>query len=500
MQVQIPIKQVNNLRCILSQIQSSEETQQLRIPEPMADIDRILGTWGQVLLRAKEWRDGYITVSGGTMAWVMYLPEGEPHSPQIAQAWLPFQMKWELPRTELDGKIRVLPLLESVDARSASAKKIIVRASVSVLAEAYLEEKHDVFVPEELPEELCLLKKTYPILIPRECGEKIFEMEEDLTLPQSTPAIDEILRFSFHPELIDQKVLSGKVAFRGSGLLHILYRSKDGELCCWDFEIPFAQYDQLDIPYEQDAKCRVLPIVTGLELDLRPDGELRLKAGISGQYMIYDISELTVAEDAYRLHGDVAIQNHELVLPNVLDIKQQTIPVEQVLPGNVSRVLDTAFYPSQCHCKNYPEGTLLNLGGFFSLLYLDENGQFQGKNQRWQEDLKLPAAENVCMRCDLQPSGVPRSSVTSGEVMIKSNLYLDVLSEAQSHIPMITSLEMGEKKTPDSDRPCLILQRMGNTSLWNLAKENGSTVEKIRSANTMEDQIEQDRILLIPVV
>ena len=107
MQVQIPIKQVNNLRCILSQIQSSEETQQLRIPEPMADIDRILGTWGQVLLRAKEWRDGYITVSGGTMAWVMYLPEGEPHSPQIAQAWLPFQMKWELPRTELDGKIRI---------------------------------------------------------------------------------------------------------------------------------------------------------------------------------------------------------------------------------------------------------------------------------------------------------------------------------------------------------------------------------------------------------
>ena len=86
------------------------------------------------------------------------------------------------------------------------------------------------------------------------------------------------------------------------------------------------------------------------------------------------------------------------------------------------------------------------------------------------------------------------------KVMIKSNLYLDVLSEAQSHIPMITSLEMGDKKIPDTDRPCLILQRMGNTSLWNLAKENGSTVEKIRSANAMEGQIEQDRILLIPVV
>ena len=75
-----------------------------------------------------------------------------------------------------------------------------------------------------------------------------------------------------------------------------------------------------------------------------------------------------------------------------------------------------------------------------------------------------------------------------------------MLSEAQSHIPIITSLEMGEKKIPDPDRPCLILQRMGNTSLWNLAKENGSTVDKIRSANAMEDQFEQKKILLIPVI
>ena len=305
MQVQIPVKTIKNLRCILSQTQSAEETQQLRIPEQMADVDRILGCWGQVLLRAKEWRDGYITVSGGVMAWVMYLPEGEPNAPQVAQAWLPFQIKWDLPSTEMDGKIRVLPLLDSVDARITSAKKIIVRASVSVLAEAYMEEASEVYIPEDLPEDVCVLKKTYPMLHARECGEKIFEMEEDLTLPQSAPAIGEILRFSFHPELIDQKVLSGKVAFRGSGLLHILYRSNEGELCSWDFEIPFAQYNQLDLSYEQDAKCRILPIVTALELDAHPNGELRLRAGVSGQYLIYDVSEFTVAEDAYRIHGDM---------------------------------------------------------------------------------------------------------------------------------------------------------------------------------------------------
>ena len=67
MQVQFPKKTVKALRCILSKVQSCEESQQLRIPEPMADVGRILGAWGQILLRTKEWREGHIMVSGGTM-------------------------------------------------------------------------------------------------------------------------------------------------------------------------------------------------------------------------------------------------------------------------------------------------------------------------------------------------------------------------------------------------------------------------------------------------
>lgn len=500
MQVQFPVKSVKNLRCVLSQIQTTEETQQLRIPEPMADVGRILGCWGQVLLRSKEWRDGYMAVSGGTMVWVMYVQEGEENGPQVAQAWLPFQMKWDLPQLEQDGQIRVLPYLDSVDARSSSARKIIVRASVSVLAEAYLEETTEVFVPEDLPETLCVRKRTYPMLLPRECSEKIFEMEEDLTIPQSAPPIAEILRFSFHPELIDQKVLSGKVVFRGSGLVHLLYRSPEGEVCTWDFEIPFAQYDQLAVDYEQDAKCRVLPVVTGLELDLRPDGQLRLKAGICGQYLIYDITEVTVAEDAYIPHGEVTMQVQELSLPNVLEMKQQTLPVEETVTGAVSKIVDTAFYPSHARCRNSTDGIQMDFPGTISLLYVDDKGNLQGKSKRWQGSMLLPAGQDVQLHGDVVPSGIPKSSLTSGEAVVRGNIYVDYTATAQSTVPMISSIQMEEPVRTDPNRPGLILQRMGDHTLWDLAKENGSTVERIRSANELTDLVEPDRILLIPVL
>ena len=152
MKVEFPQKSIDYLRCIKSDVRHVEETQELRMPDQMPDVGRILCCWGQVLLRSKEWHDGAMTVSGGVMAWVMYMPEGESGIGQMVQAWLPFQTKWDLPPTKHDGTIRILPLLESVDARTTSARKIIVRANISLLGEAFVQDKVKVCVPDEVPD------------------------------------------------------------------------------------------------------------------------------------------------------------------------------------------------------------------------------------------------------------------------------------------------------------------------------------------------------------
>ena len=64
-------------RQVKDEVQTIEETQELRMPEEYPDIGKILGSWGQVLLRGKEWRDGSMAVSGGVMTWILYQAEGE---------------------------------------------------------------------------------------------------------------------------------------------------------------------------------------------------------------------------------------------------------------------------------------------------------------------------------------------------------------------------------------------------------------------------------------
>ena len=55
MELEFERKQIPCLRTLLRQLQTQEQTQELRVSEGMPDIGRVLCAWGQPILRGKEW-------------------------------------------------------------------------------------------------------------------------------------------------------------------------------------------------------------------------------------------------------------------------------------------------------------------------------------------------------------------------------------------------------------------------------------------------------------
>ena len=84
------------LAAAVNEVQNSEQTQELRLPDGMPDVGKVLCAWGQTILRGKEWRSDSLTVSGGMLMWVLYAPEDGSEC-RIVDGWLPFQMRWQLP-------------------------------------------------------------------------------------------------------------------------------------------------------------------------------------------------------------------------------------------------------------------------------------------------------------------------------------------------------------------------------------------------------------------
>lgn len=498
MEIQFNKSVIPCLRTVSRELQTQELTQEVRLTDGMPDIGRVLASWGQILIRGKDWRGSGAGVSGGVMVWVLYEPE-EGGAPQVVETWLPFQIKWDFSETEHDGTIRILPLLRGVDARSLSARKLMARASVGMQGQFMVSSDAELYTPAELPEDVHILKNAYPVELPKEAGEKAFNVEETLPLPASVPPVGRLLRYTLRPELMESKVVADKLVMRGAAVLEVLYLGTDGQLHTWEFEIPFSQYTQLDKEYGTDATAQIDFAVTALELELGEENSLSLKTGLTGQYVIYERSVIEVIQDAYSPCR--ALQPHmvQLQLPAVLDNRVETIHTAQSAQTDGIRMADVVFYPEPVQLRREGDRTVAELSGNFQMLTYDDQGQLHGSTARWENAWEIPTDQNTGLQLSVQPLGRTQGTIGGGTADLHGDIQLQMQSVADAGMSMVTGIEMSEQMQPDQSRPSLILRRAGEDSLWELAKRTGSTVQAIMQANGLQQEPDSDRLLLIPV-
>ena len=497
MEMQFDRVSVPYLRKLTDSVRTQEETLEVRLPEGMPDIGRVLGAWGQVIVRGKEWNSDNMAVSCGVMAWVLYTPE-DGEGVRSVEAWLPFSMKWELPETRHDGNILTSCMLKSIDARSTSARKLMVRATLCADGQAWQAEQAQVAIPGELPEDIQLLTASYPVLLTREVGEKPFLLEEQITL-SNAPKPEKLMYYTLQPEVIDQKVMAGRLVFRGNSALHLLYRGEDGSLHSWDYDLPFSQYVDLDGEYEQDAQVAVLPCVTSLDMSMDENGQLQLKAGLLGQYLIWDRSMVTVAEDGYSPNRKLELMYEQLELPSVLDRMTNTVQAEMNTQTEVQQLVDLTFYPACGRVEHGNTDARISLPGQFQILYYDEAGELRSMLTPWEDVWNVQAAEDSTINTRITSVGRPQGMVGADRVNLRADMTVDAVVTSGQGMLMLTGMEMGELEKPDGNRPSLILCRKGDRKIWDVAKENGSTVAAILQANSLETEPESSRVLLIPV-
>lgn len=486
------------LNKVLGEVRNTEQTQELRLSDGMPDIGRVLGAWGQAILRGKEWNRDNIQLSAGIQVRVLYCPEDDS-GVQCVESWIPFQMSWDLPQNTPEGKIRILCLLRFVDARSVSARKLMVRVGVAALAEAFCPMEKEVSIPGSLPEDVQLLRTSYPICLPKEAGEKSFQLEENLSLPDSAPAPEKLICYRMDPVLSDQKVLGDKLVFRGNGRLHVLYQSDAGQLHSWDFEVPLSQYTELEQTHSPDARSEILPAVTALEVDLDRDGNFCLRAGLVAQYRICDMQMVELAEDAYSPLRALGVRQEQLELPAVLENRRENVYAEQTISADGNLVADVTVLRDFPQMQRQGDRTEFFLPGTLQMLYYDAEGNLQSAHQHWEGRHSLNAHPDSRMEALPLPVEEIQVQMAGDHMTARFGQPLLVSASDGRGIPMVTELELGELLPRDPERPSLILRRAGPKRLWDLAKETGATVDAIKAINGLQEEPSPDRMLLIPV-
>ena len=498
MQLEFQKQPLRYLAAGFREVKNTEVTQEIRLSEGMPDIGRVLATWGQVILRSKQWQGTGANVTGGVMTWTLYVPE-DSTEPKSVECWIPFELKWDAPQVNREGPMMVFPLLRFADSRSISARKIMVRAGVAALAQGFYPEQSEIAAAAEVPEDVQLLKNTYPLEMAVEAGEKIFTSDEEIHMdPSATP--EKMLSGTVLPEVTETRVISDKIAMKGRMKIHLLCRYAEGKLQSTDHELTFSQLIQLDEAYGPEAWVDIQMAVTNLEADMAEPGRVRIKVGLTAQYVVTDRKDLELVQDAYSTRRSVEADMTSLELPVILEDRMETVTAEQLLPGQFGMTVDGVFLPDFPHQRRNGIHVELEIPGLFQSLLYGEDSALQGVNARWEGHFSLAADGDTKIVASVQSQGAVQNVTTGDGLRQESQMHLHLQSHTRQQIPMVTGLELGAVTEPDGDRPSVVVTVGGAEPLWDLAKRCGSTVAAIRAANGLEGEPVKERMLLIPVI
>ena len=488
---------VGCMESLISQRQQQEQTLEMRLPDGMPDAGRILGVWGQPVIRGKEWGTGSIGVSGGIMVWVLYAPE-DGTAPRSMEGWMPFQMQWDVPDHGSDGFICIEPRMKNMDARCVSPRKIMVRGTVSIGADAMSRCTKTLYSPDAIPEDIQILRRSYPMEMVMECGEKTFQLDEDIIIPGNYPTVGKIVRYDVQADVTEQRIMAGRLVFRGVCRIHMLYSSDDGMLNAWDQEIPISQYADLDNEYSNHADADFVLIPSGMELDKLEDGKLLFKCSIIAQYMIYDRVMVDIIEDAYSPCRELNLHFDTLDLPVRLEERKDRFTYTKNAQTQGKRVVDHAIMWDHGNIRQNGDTVGCEFQLHHQLLTYDENDNLHCASIRGNEDWAMPSDDMNRVNLRPRPES-PMISFDEDAVNLSAGMEMTVSVFSQRGMDVITAIEYGEKTQPDPQRPSLILRKAGDERLWDIAKECRSTVDAIKRANKLTEEPKYDQMLLVPV-
>ena len=492
MELQFNQTEVSYLNPVVQECRNLEQTQEVRLSDGMPDLDRILGCWGQFVLRGKEWRTDTVSITGGVMLWVMYRPE-DGGAPVVLDGWVPFGAKWELPRDTREGKMLVQPVIRFLDARSVSPRKVLVRCGVGVNMTALAPEDVVLSQPGEIPEDVQLRLRNMAVRLYAQAGEKSFALEEPLP---GLGADRKILYCTAQTALTDQKVVGDKIAFRGSISVHTLLRGPEGQVEGRELAFPFSQLVELDRAYGSEAEAELQICVTNLETEEDSDGTKRVRGSFAAQYAVSDVTEVQMVEDGYSTQRDLTLHRQELPVHPILERRWETLSGEAALPEQVNSAVDLAAaweFPTR---DREAGECVLEASGTVWLLSQGEQGP-EGHGMGWSGRTAFKIGDNAVPTVTAMQPGAPQLNPGAGKITVENRVRLTLFS--REGLTMVSSMELGEPTPKDPNRPSLLLCRAGDAGLWELAKGSKSTMEAIARANGLEGEPQKGQMLLIPV-
>ncbi len=501
----------------LSQITLDDD---YNLPDYKPDIVKIMKDRGEIRFDEIKVSDGHLYIKGTLNFSVLYRSEQDEKKIDSLSGSVPF-----MENISIDGAAELDPVemeaeIEDLTIGVINSRKLSVRALV--MLKACIRETRDEAVATDVGSdgELEMQKENRDILQLLECKKDNFRFRKEIPLASSKPNIREILWRSVQVRGLESRLKNGEIELIGEILVYVLYLGEEDE--------ERLQWIETTVPLTGSVECgnceensiyRVSVSQRSNDIEVKPDydGEMRilnLDMVLDLDICLWKEENMEILKDVYSLSKRVVPEYEQGVLPYLvaknyakckigdriqLDGEQENILQICICEGTVN-IENTEYRPEGVNVEGtlsvevmyittddaMPVGTLKGLIGFEQLI------EAPGADPETEFELEAGIEQLGALLVD------------NTQVEVKAVVNLNLIAFENRKVEKLVSVrEEGENLEELQRRPGIVgyIVKPGD-SLWNIAKENHTTMAELAAMNQLSsEEIETgDKLLIVKKV
>ena len=494
MDTELKFEQIQYYDLLTKAVTTHEETAETSLPDYCATASRILDATGLLLVREKQPSEGL--VRGEVRVSILYLSE-ETEGLQSVTVMVPFSCEMSDPRLRECRMLQVHSRLLLCEAKPITGRKLYLRVIPELTVLGFGRKTLRLCCGAEgRGLQTQREKQTLSLLAALEERSCTTAQEFDM----GSGGAEEILLSRMLPRVTGSQQIGSKLVVKGEMDISALIRRADRKLCRIEQTVPFSQIlDGITIPADSAIRVDAAPAEWDLRL-VRGEGICRmgLTARITLQVFAYQQREACYITDLYSTCCAIKAQ------VETVSVAQRSSPVcvrewaEELLESGQGTLFAymTAFDCGSPIPRCEDGQTELSATVRMRILYQDEN-ETPVMAERSRE---ITAHMEGCPDMVWLDSGVPELQGNAGSCRLRVPVCFCASVCDTAELQTIAAVEDAPEWDPQQ-RPSLVLRRpRAGESLWDIAKQHGSSEEAIRRCNHLEEDALPKDMLLIPIL
>ncbi|GEM_PF-5955796 len=490
-------KSIKYLKKVYSGVVEGEELTEIILPEDAKEAENIVGTVCFVNLRKREITHGQVVVSGTIGGTAVYSDE------QRLNSSIRFSQNFELTARleEIPENAECTAEVEIVrsELKRINPRKLLVRIILCAKVEVYRSVTAQPCPEMPEGEKIHYKTRSATVFLPAEIRYKPFNISDSNELPQDLDENAEILYATAEFRTDEVKLISHKALVKGEVCFNVVVDC-DAKKRAIVWKLPFSQLVELE-EAEETGDCRVDLRVKDISAELTA-GKIEVNVVAETGVLLFKEESFDYVEDVYSNAYDMKTEREEISAIKFIGAREDVIPVETTVepPFGTDSVIDAGVRIAEVNCAERDGVMQENIAMDLRLLCGGEDGNIL---------IFKRFIASAPVNCDTGDCFV---TACAGELSVTMNAegVLEIRFEVKCEyktvqhetIRFVSTAEI-KKDCPISTEndPSVVLKRVsGDVSIWTLAKQYHTTVERICSANEIEtDSIHTDgKMLYIP--